>query len=101
MKDPYGMELMQQCGMLANEVYQGCFRSVGSVPEGVRYFGILGIRQGVRGARPLIHNSQVGGLRPFPLRKCRGVLFLSMTKYLMSVSVRFGLEFVSVRLVLH
>ena len=27
--------------------WQVCFLSVGSVPEGVRYFGILGIRWGV------------------------------------------------------
>ena len=49
----------------------GCFRSDGSVLEGLWYFCILGSRCGVLRAMPLM-NSRRKGLRP-PPRKCRGV----------------------------
>ena len=39
-------------GLMVGSVDQGCFRSVVSVPEGVRYFGVLGSRCGVLARSP-------------------------------------------------
>ena len=76
---------------------QGCFRSVGSVPEGVRYS-----RYSMRSFRgEALHNSRVGGLEVRAAASPPQEMLVglggrsppSKIIYLMSVSVRFGICF--------
>lgn len=71
-----------------------CFRSVDSVPKGVWYFCILGIRRGVSGATPLIIAGwgSVGEDGSHP-PSGNAVSPLSNITYFTSVSVQFSICF--------
>ena len=81
----------------AKDQDQGCFRSVDSVPEGVRHVGTIGIQLGVRGATPLMNfrgEWGLGGRRGLPQQGMQEGVWgrrAHPVKYLMSILVRLGI----------